>query len=240
MAIQMGVDPEGFIRHKETKEFVSAYGLFPGTKENPYKVPHGAVQVDGMALEFNIDPASSEDEFVFNIMSVLNTVHQMVEEVGQGDLEFVLEPIANFNKAMFMSAPMESKILGCDPDFNPTNGDTLPPPDIVRKPIRSGSGHIHIGWTRGDPFDGENFIKRMEVAAKVTPHLLEKAKEWENESSVERRKYYGHSSACRPKPYGVELRALDNLWLKSEDTIRAVYRTTMDAFLSSGFTEDVA
>jgi len=239
MSIMLGCDPEVFLYDTNTRKYVSAYGLFPGTKESPFKVPNGAIQVDGNALEFNIDPAATEQEFVDNINSVMATLSHMVKCVCE-TFEVRFEPVATFDEMDFKHLPIEAKVLGCDPDFNPSSGNTLYSPDIVHIPIRTGSGHIHIGWTYGDPFDEKNFLKRMEVAAKVTPHLLERAKEWENESSVERRKYYGHSGACRPKPYGVELRALDNLWLKSEDTIRTVYRTTMNAFLSSGFTEDVA
>ncbi len=47
-------------------EQVTASGLvIPDTaKEKPFPVTNGAVQVDGMALEYNIDPASTVEEFV--------------------------------------------------------------------------------------------------------------------------------------------------------------------------------
>lgn len=53
----IGADPEVFVGREG--QFFSAHGLVPGNKRRPHKVDRGAVQVDGMALEFNIDPASS-------------------------------------------------------------------------------------------------------------------------------------------------------------------------------------
>ncbi len=56
-----GCDPEVFLMVGD--KYVSAHGLFPGTKAEPFKVEKGAVQVDGLALEFNIDPAKTPEEF---------------------------------------------------------------------------------------------------------------------------------------------------------------------------------
>ena len=39
----------------------SAHGLVKGTKERPQTTDNGAVQVDGLALEFNTDPVSLAD-----------------------------------------------------------------------------------------------------------------------------------------------------------------------------------
>ena len=68
MEILVGCDPEVFV--KKNNQFVSAHGLIRGDKKNPFPVKDGAVQVDGMALEFNINPAHSENEFVFSVQSV--------------------------------------------------------------------------------------------------------------------------------------------------------------------------
>jgi hypothetical protein len=64
MEFKIGADPEFFLRDKATGKFVSAHGLIPGTKRQPMKVDKGAVQVDGMALEFNIDPVTNLDSSV--------------------------------------------------------------------------------------------------------------------------------------------------------------------------------
>ena len=68
--ILIGCDPEVFV--KKDGLFKSAHGLIKGDKKNPFKIRSGAVQVDGMALEFNIDPAHNEDEFVFLVNDVFD------------------------------------------------------------------------------------------------------------------------------------------------------------------------
>jgi hypothetical protein len=67
--ILIGADPELFVFTRSGKP-VSAHDLIPGTKYEPHEVGNGAVQVDGVAAEFNIDPAANEDEFFFNIAFV--------------------------------------------------------------------------------------------------------------------------------------------------------------------------
>jgi hypothetical protein len=52
MQVSVGADPEVFVRNAEG-EPVPACGLIPGTKAEPHRVDSGAVQVDGLALEFN-------------------------------------------------------------------------------------------------------------------------------------------------------------------------------------------
>ena len=76
--ITIGADPEIFVTNKDGR-FRSAHGLVPGTKTEPFRVNNGAVQVDGMALEFNIDPVETEDDFVTNITSVMQQMQEMVE-----------------------------------------------------------------------------------------------------------------------------------------------------------------
>lgn len=76
--ILVGCDPEVFV--KQEGVFKSAHNLIKGDKKNPQKIKHGAVQVDGMALEFNIDPAASEQEFVFNVNQVFAALKAMVPD----------------------------------------------------------------------------------------------------------------------------------------------------------------
>lgn len=231
MTILIGADPEVFLRSKSTKDFVSAHGLFKGTKKRPVPLGnYGFMQVDGHALEFNIKPAESEDEFVLFTTESFRLLKEVVNNKDD-DLEIVLEPVANFDPDYFESLPFSSKVLGCTPDFSALTGQVLDPPDISVVPIRTSSGHIHVGWTNGaDAFKPGEFAMRQEVARRLTPHLLRVSAKWETERSAERRIYYGKELSFRPKPYGVELRALDCLWLESEERMREVYRATVNGF----------
>lgn len=218
MKILVGCDPEVFV--KQNGVFKSAFGLIHGDKKNPQKVNKGAVQVDGMALEFNIDPAASEDEFCINVQDVFNTMKLMVP-----DYEVVTVPVAHFDPEYISNQPAAALELGCDPDFNAWNGLVNDKPNGNR-PMRTASGHVHIGWTENQSPDNPMHKGMCEAAARQMdfylglPSLM-------YDDDTERREMYGKAGCLRFKPYGVEYRTLSNAWLKSENLMRWVYRNTV-------------
>ena len=221
MAYLIGADPEVFVTNK-SNQFVSAFNMVPGDKANPYPVPFGAVQVDGMALEFNIEPASTREEFIHNVSAVYGTLKQMVPEYN---LHHV--PVADFDPAYFETCDPSSKVLGCDPDFNAYTGLPNDPPQGDR-PFRTASGHVHIGWTSGvDPQDPEHFadcravVKQLDWALGIPSQAYDK--------DVRRREMYGQLGAFRPKSYGVEYRVLSNAWLASKSLMGWVFDATQKA-----------
>lgn len=220
----LGTDPEMFLTLGG--KAVSAHGLFPGTKHDPCRLEKGAVQVDGLALEFNIDPAETEDEFVGNIRTVLAQVDELILAVDK-DMKRVFTPFMEFEPKYFASIPDEAKILGCDPDFSGSTGKQKSPPMVGDQPFRTAAGHIHIGWDDfldiTDPIHNEDcrFVSQY-----IDRHLM-----WSScpvydcsETNQKRLKYYGGESAYRPKPYGVEIRFPSNTWLKTEQGQRSSYR----------------
>jgi hypothetical protein len=219
----IGSDPEVFVYDKETGEIIDPCIFTQGTKENPEPCGIGFIQADGMALEFNTPPAENKEEFITFVTSMINSCRELVQNVHP-NLDIKFDPVVHFDKEI----PAHAKQLGCDPDFN-SSGNMNPKPNIEDEPVRTGSGHIHIGW---DGADKNDFLKRLEIANKVTPHVLNKAV-WENDLSEERRKYYGFDNSFRPKNYGVELRAFDNTWLQSPDHIGAIYDLVMEALNES-------
>jgi len=100
--ILIGADPEVFMRKDGV--LVSAHGAVQGTKAAPFKVMQGAVQVDGMALEFNIDPASSSEEFVNNIQTVMAELARMVP-----GYELVADPVAEFGLDYIKAQPRKHR-----------------------------------------------------------------------------------------------------------------------------------
>lgn len=220
MKILLGADPELFVTNAEGKPR-SAHGLVPGTKEEPYKVNKGAVQVDGMALEFNIDPAATEQEFVDNIAEVMRNLRALVSD----KYDFLIKPSVRFNGNHMRVQPEEAKELGCSPDFNVYTMADNPRPNGATT-LRTASGHIHIGFTEGQKIDDPDFLTRC---ATLTKHLdvflgLPSLK-WDKDAT--RRQLYGRAGTIRVKPYGLEYRVLSNMWLKSEDLVREVYSRTM-------------
>ena len=101
--ILIGCDPELFVT-KDGKPR-SAFGLVPGTKESPFKVKKGAIQVDGMALEFNIDPAKTEHQFVTNVATVMRELRQACPP----DYKFLIKPSVTFHAAHLKAQPDEAK-----------------------------------------------------------------------------------------------------------------------------------
>lgn len=218
--ILIGTDPELFLH--DGQEYISAHGYFPGTKETPFPVDRGAVQVDGCALEFNITPAKSAEEFDENISTVLEQMKDMVKDVNPS-YSMVFEPYAKFDPTYFMLLPVSSKILGCDPDYTVSGRMQTPDPELQESPFRTAAGHIHIGWTNGaNPIDEEHFAlcRRIASAFMKTPGFIPTTR-----NERERVKYYGRPGSFRPKHYGVELRSPSNLWVKTPESRKEIFNT---------------
>lgn len=225
MDILIGTDPELFVKN-DKDEFVSAHDLIPGTKDNPYLVGGGAVQVDGVAAEFNTNPASSEDEFLENINRVRTRLNEMVQEVNPS-YHLVAEPTATFTKEYFGMLPPEAVMLGCTPDYDAYTGKQNIPPETT-EPFRTGAGHIHVGWTMGvDPLEEDHFKICCELVKQLDAVLYPLSHTWD--SDTKRRTLYGKRGSFRPKFYGVEWRPLSNAYLREERTIRLVYRAVFEA-----------
>lgn len=232
--VLIGADPELFMKNPNSGDFVSAHGVIPGTKWEPFPVPLGAVQVDGTALEFNIDPAHTVEEFVHNISTVVGALRSMVP-----GYHVVAEPVAWFGADYFKNeVPPSAQELGCDPDFNAWTGSQNPQPDPSGRPMRTAAGHIHIGWTQGaDIYDKEHFDFACRIARQMDYYLGIHSLIWDADAT--RRQLYGKAGAMRVKPYGVEYRVLSNRWLTSEGLTRWVY-DACQAGMAAAFDDDWA
>lgn len=217
--VLVGADPELFV--KKNGRFISGHGMIEGTKANPFKVDKGAVQVDGMALEFNIDPAKSEEEFVSNLHTVIGELGKMID-----GYQLVNQPTAHFSKRQFNLAPPEALELGCDPDYNGWTKKQNPRPngDVD---FRTGAGHVHIGWGDGlDPKGIAHFEDCCLIARELDFVLASQAPLWDRD--FKRQEMYGAPGAFRPKSYGMEYRVLSNAWVGNEKLERFIYRNVQN------------
>lgn len=219
MNILLGSDPELFVEKEGA--FISAHGLVEGDKKNPQLVEHGAIQVDGMALEYNTNPAASLAEWERNHVSVKRSLEH---RIGKG-LRLKATPTVFFSEEVFNSTPDDAKILGCEPDFNAWTQDINPTPDDKVK-FRTGAGHIHIGWTEGEDINGEfhlgecyALVKALDLFLGVPSVILD--------GDSKRRALYGQAGAFRPKSYGLEYRVLSNFWTKSTKLRAWAYNNTL-------------
>lgn len=213
--ILIGCDPEVFVQQQGV--FKSAHGLIVGDKKNPQKVKKGAVQVDGMALEFNTDPAKTEEEFCINVQTVLDQLRLMVPTH-----EIVITPVAHFDEAYMKAQPKEALELGCDPDFNGWTGDANIKPDADR-PMRTASGHVHIGFTNGADIEDQAHAAKCRAVARQMDFFLGLPSLFYDDD-VLRREMYGKAGCLRYKPYGMEYRTLSNRWLASKELTGWVFR----------------
>lgn len=235
---KFGCDPECFIKHKKSGRYVSAEGIIPGTKMEPHAVKYGAVQVDGMAAEFNIDPAENFLDFNRNIAAVIG---QLAKFLPEGHvLDFV--PAVTFREDDFNAAPDKAKELGCSPDFCAWTGEVNPPPMDPDNPfLRTASGHIHVGWSEGEDVTSPQHLMNCNDLVKQFDWYLGG---WsvKQDTDPTRRKLYGRAGACRYKPYGVEYRVLSNFWVVSREKRLAVWnrmQLAIDA-MSKNFFPDSA
>lgn len=219
MKILVGADPEVFM-FKDGKP-ISAHGMIKGNKHDPYPVKDGAVQVDGMALEFNIDPADTAEKFAHNIQSVMKTLGSMVP-----GYELLAVPVAEFGFEYIKSQPQEALELGCDPDYNAWKDGAINPRPDGDSTFRTGAGHVHIGWTKdADVYDGSHIEAGIMLTKQLDFYLGLPSLLYDDDDK--RRTMYGAAGAFRPKSYGVEYRVLSNAWLKDSKLMEWVFNNTV-------------
>lgn len=219
----LGADPEIFVSNKG--RLVSAYGLIGGTKDEPIKVQQGAVQVDGMALEFNIDPAANKKEFISNIDTVMGILKGMVPEH-----QFEIIPVAEFGMDYISKQPEKATELGCSPDYDAWKMDVNPRPDGKRS-FRTAAGHIHFGFVEENdaPIEAQGYIEYCSnIVRELDFYLALPSLFYDNDAK--RRELYGKAGAFRPKTYGFEYRTLSNMWLASSALKEWAYEASIDAW----------
>jgi hypothetical protein len=213
-----GADPELMLLSPKGK-LTSAIPLISGTKKDPLPVAGGAVQRDNVMAEFNVTPSGSLEGFTDNMRQVLTELSRMVSPnrlTVQASAEY---PTAELDND-------EARIFGCDPDFNSwTMRMNLFDNTKAADPFRSAGGHWHIGYKDEtqemleDPYGKAEVVKMMDIFMGVPSILLD-----QDQTAPRRRSLYGRAGAHRPKPYGVEYRALGNFWVQSPQLTQVMYQ----------------
>lgn len=222
----MGADPELFV--VQNGKFLSGH-LFPcGTKAEPVKTKHGAVQVDGIALEFNVLPSATRAEFVSNFQKVIGDLNEIVHKHYPG-ARLQAIPTAEVGEEFLKAVPQQNSELGCNPDFNAYSMAQNEVPN-ANLPFRTGSGHVHIGFRTPDEAllkSNEHFDECGRIVRQLDYFLGLPSLSWDSDNR--RRELYGKAGAFRPKPYGVEYRVLSNKWVHEPKLIGFVYDQTEKA-----------
>lgn len=221
--LTFGCDPELFVVDSDG-EFVCP-DFLPGTKAEPYPVKYGAVQRDGMAAEFNIEPVRTFSQFERNITTVMDEMRKFLPP----GYEYVIKPSATFSEKAWDNAPEDAKVLGCSPDFNAWTGAPNPPPQDPDNPtLRCAGGHLHFGWTEGaDMNDAQHVMACRDLVKQLDWYLG--AWSLRLDKDAKRRRLYGSAGAMRFKDYGVEYRTLSNFWLGNPTRRKEVWERMQTA-----------
>lgn len=214
--ITIGADPEVFIRDT-TGNIVSAIGMIPGTKQHPCMLSNapGAVQVDNVLAEFNIEPANTEDEFVYNIRQVMQSLHTMLP----AGYDFAIQASHTYSLDYLVQQGPACFVFGCDIDYDAYTCRPKNMPRDVSPTLRSAGGHIHVGYDKKVP--EHKIVQAMDYLIGLPSVLFEE--------DALRRTLYGQAGAFRPKPYGLEYRTPSNFWLREEQHMRWMYRQAVRA-----------
>lgn len=225
LSIQIGADPEVFIREGQNGRFFSAHNLIPGTKGEPVPTDFGAVQHDGVAAEFNIKPAKNANIFAQRIKEGLDFIDKSVKSINPS-YTVSITPTANYSELYFSTLPEEARALGCEPDYNAYTGKMNEKPHTTH-PFRTAAGHVHIGWleTLQNPPSEALFETCCQLTKQLDRSLFLPSLLFDKDN--QRRTLYGAPGAFRPKPYGVEYRVLSNKWLQNQLLTKWVFNTAL-------------
>ena len=217
--LTLGADPEVFVARDG--RIIPVIGLLGGTKARPLAVPQGAVQEDNVLAEFNIDPASTQKEWVDNITRVLQELDLRLFDKG---CESVIASSYNFDRGALLDAGPEAMAFGCDPDYDAWLRRRNNPPSSDAT-LRTAGGHIHVGGLgKLNKQRACAIIKRMDLFLGVPSVLMD--------TDTRRRSMYGKAGCFRIKPYGVEYRSLSNFWIKDVAHMEWAYRNACRAVYS--------
>lgn len=223
MKFLIGADPEFFLK-KKYGGYTSAVGLIGGSKWEPKKIDEDghAILEDNVAVEFNIKPASSYDEFRSSIHKVLAHLRSILP-----GYEFSTESAVSFPKEELMTPAAQE--FGCEPDFDAWREMPNMKPHAADENLRSAGGHIHVGSDVAitNPLA---VIRAMDLFLGVDSVRLDQG--------TLRRELYGKAGCFRPKPYGAEYRTLSNFWIFDDSLIKWAFDGTQRAleFVEQGNT----
>ena len=143
--VTIGADPELFIINEKTKKVVSAVGLIPGEKGNPWRsddMPEGfGLETDNILAEFNIPPVKDEINFVNNIVYMQEYIDKFVKNIDP-DLGILCAASRVVDKSQLNSP--QAQLFGCDVDYNAYTMKANPKPKGTSTNLRS-AGRISEG-----------------------------------------------------------------------------------------------
>lgn len=222
--VTIGTDPELFLYDSEKKEVISAVGIIPGSKHEPYKIKElgrgFALQTDNVLIEFNVPAVKLEDKngFINNIQKMKDYITKYVKNVNP-NFTLLHKASAKLKENQLNSA--QAWEFACDPDFNCYTNLENQKPVLEDLCLRSAGFHIHIGYSNPDLKTSLTILKYMDAYLGIPSVLLD--------TDTKRRDLYGKAGCFRLQKYGLEYRVLSGYFLNSINTIGFVYDQVIKA-----------
>lgn len=236
MNMTIGCDPELFLFDNLLQRIVPAVGKIGGTKQKPLQLTKGTVQLDGTVVEIGTHPASSPQEFVDNLQSVISEVQTKLDNRFHGRYSLRCGALAGYS-AQDISPNHIGFDVGCEPQYSFEDENTLVKVegqdklDINAIPV---GGHIHVGFGCNLPITDKRLVVSV---ARYVEKLWSRMVQTSTASTAQRNVLMNaHKPIIRIKPYGFELRNLDSYWLADKGLAASMFSLlgTTATLLSSG------
>jgi hypothetical protein len=211
----MGFDIEFFVSDNASRKIMPVCGRVGGNKKQHVMVANSReggvpweIHEDNVALEVNspvFDDVLKVERWLRNLPSDLS--------FDMKTAGFKVHPIAvsyqnqiTFPKKMLQAAGPQALEIGCDPDFSAYYKNGAIPRQIntghFEKGERFVGAHVHIGYATHEHIPHHCVARLMDMVALQYPESLQEG----------RLATYGLGT-YRPKPYGIEYRALSTTGL---------------------------
>lgn len=224
--ITIGADPELFIINENTNQVVSAVGLIPGEKGNPWvgeDMPKGfGLETDNILAEFNIPPVKDKINFINNIIYMQEYIDRFVKNINP---ELGIKCIASQVVPNSELQSDQAKLFGCEVDYNAYTLKENPKPKGKTTNIRSAGFHIHVGYKNPDIDTSISLVRYMDAYIGVPSVLKDK--------DTKRRSLYGKAGCFRLTDYGVEYRVLSSTMMSTTNKLTFVWEQLQKAILAA-------
>lgn len=214
--ITVGADPELFIIDSN-KKVISAVGLIPGEKGNPYRaenMPEGfGLETDNILAEFNIPPVSDQVGFINNILYMQSYIRDFVQNINPSyDIQCIASRLVDKDQLQSKQA----QEFGCDIDYNAYTQAPNEKPKGTKTNLRSAGFHIHIGYDNPNVVTSLRIIQWLDIYLGVPSIFIDK--------DTQRRSLYGKAGCFRLTPYGLEYRTLSSYMMGTTERLKWVYK----------------
>lgn len=211
--ITVGHDAELFL-YDENDNAIPSIGLVGGSKECPRPVNGGAVQEDNVMAELNIDPCTTEKQFIGRTNDVIKSLTSIIKSHG---LHYKIMDFQKFEPKFLKSK--QAKQFGCDPDYNiyTMQQNVVETKLLHSNNVRTAGGHIHIGLVNPNfhPMARASLVKGCDWYIGLPLAILER--------ESQRKAFYGKAGSFRQKEYGIEYRTPSNIWLSNDNMMSWIY-----------------